>query len=334
MSAPTDGHYFRQHHDHLTSHIIHSNQMNTDNTLHVVGVISNPVRYHSRYRIFREWYKAMKATPNVRVYVVEIAFGDRLHEVTDAADLDHLQLRSSHEVWHKEAMINLAVRHRLPVNWKYMCWCDCDIFFADRAWAMESIQQLQHYEVIQPWATCLDMGFAGQGLQLFQSFCSLVAKGVTLQTQPGQPYQYPHSGFAWACTRKFWENIKGLIDWCLVGSADHHMAWGMINRIHHSVHQGMTDNFKRLAGEWARQAYRITHGNLGFVNTHIEHKFHGSKRKRQYRERWQMFIEHKFDPTKDIMWDEQGLPFIINKPALEEDIRKYNRFRNEDSTDE
>jgi len=318
-------------HDHIPNHI-HNPELTHDNTLHVVGVISNPVRYHSRYRLFREWYKQMEETPHVQVYAVEIAFGDRQFEVTDPNNPRHLQLRTSHELWHKENMINLAVRHLLPTNWRYVCWSDTDIFHTTPGWAQETLHQLQHYHVVQPWRDCLDLGPYGEVLKHFQSFCYVHRLGVPKQTHPSQPYMYAHSGFQWACTRLFWENIPGwgLIDWAILGSADHHMAWAMINEVDRSIHKRMGEDFKRKCHEWQGHAYRITQGHLGFVKTRIEHKFHGPKKKRYYRERWAILYENHFSPDHDLAYDRQGLLYLRDKPRLQHEIHDYFRARSED----
>lgn len=318
---------------HLVDHI-HNHCLDKDNVLHVVGVISNPVRYHSRYRLFRKWYERMLATPNVKVYVVEAAFGDRPFQVTDPCNPHHLQVRTHQELWLKENLINLGVRHLLPRNWKYVAWSDCDILFCDDHWAQEALHQLQHYHVIQPWMNCSDLGFQGEVLSLFDSFCSVHARGIRKQCHPGEPYKYAHSGYIWCCTREFWENVHGLMDWNCVGSGDHHMAWACINGVHHSVHRGMHQSFKDRALEWQRNAFRVTNGHLGYVKTRIEHMFHGSKKNRKYRERWSIFIDHQFDPNKDLRYDSQGLLQLVGKPALMDEIRQYNRARHEDSIDD
>lgn len=319
-------------HTHLVNHI-QNPKLVSDSTLHVIGVISNPIRYHSRYRLYREWEKAMLATPHVNLITVETAFGDRFHEVTQADNPNHLQLRTHQELWHKENMINLGLR-LLPRNWKYVAWVDCDVFFSDPNWALETIHQLQHYPVVQPWQSCLDLGFHGQVLQHFESFCYVHQLGVPKQCHPSQPYKYAHSGFAWAATRKFIENTKGLMEFPVLGSADHHMAWAMINGVEHSVHGKMSDSFKRLCKEWQAAAFRVTNGNLGFVKGRIEHKFHGPKKRRQYRERWQIFVDHNFCPDKDLRYDSQGLLQITGKPGLLRAIQGYLRYRHEDSIEE
>lgn len=320
------------HTDHIVNQIQHHDLV-SDSTLHVIAVISNPVRYHSRYRLFREFADAMRATANVQLHVVELAFGDRHHEVTAKGE-SSLQLRSSAELWHKENMINLGVQHLLPRDWKYMAWIDGDVFFANPNWAIETIHLLQHYPVVQPWSECLDLGPYGNVMQMHKSFCSLVQKGVRMQAFSGEPYPYGHSGFAWACTRTFWENTRGLIDWAVLGSADHHMAWSMLNQVDRSLHLKMPENFKAKARDWQSRAFRESQGNLACVPGRIDHKFHGSKRKRFYRERWDIFVKWAFDPDQDLRRDSQGLLYLAGKPGLQEDIRRYMRSRDEDGISE
>ena len=321
--------------EHIKNQIKQAGSMTGDNTLYVIGVLSNYALYHSRYRLFRNWYQEMCATPNVKVLVVELAHGDHKHELEgEIPDDCYLPLRTPNgHLWLKEALVNAAVRYLLPKDANYLAWIDCDISFRDPSWAQQTIVKLQSYALIQPWATCTDLGPNGNAILNHKSFASLYASGVPIKSTWDKDYEYAHTGYAWACTRTFFENTRGLMDFCLVGSADHHQAWGAINRVFDSVHGKMSDGFKQSCVEWAEAAYRATNGNIGFVQTRIEHHFHGSKNKRQYRERWQMFIDHQFDPKKDLRRDKWGIPYLYGKPALDEEIRRYNLLRHEDSTE-
>lgn len=320
-------------HGHLVNHIQHSCLTN-DNTLHVVLPITNPMRWHSRYRLFRQCYAELMATANVKVYVVEVAYGDRQFECTEAGNPQHLQLRSKQEIWVKEGMINLAVKRLFPLHWKYMAWLDADISFADPHWAQEALHQLQFFNVIQPWRDCLDLGFHGTVLQHFQSFCYIHRLGVPKQKHPTQPYKYAHTGYAWCCTKVFWEMVGGLMDFAILGSADHHQGFGMVGDVKDTVHKDVHPNFKRLCNEWSERAYRACQGRLGFVPTRISHAFHGPKAKRKYRERWAIPIKHNYDPVTDLTYDEQGLPHLIGKPALLQDCHEYHVARNEDNLED
>lgn len=315
---------------HLENQIKHS-ELVSDSTLHVIGVIENPMRYHSRYRLFREWYAAMLATANVKVYIVEIAYGDRHFEVTDSANPQHLQLHSNQPIWHKESMQNLAVKKLLPADWKYLATIDCDVFFDHDGWALESIHQMQDYSVIQPWSDCVDLGFRGRVLKHFKSFCFQHQLGVPKQTHPSQPYEYAHSGFAWCYRRDFFEAVNAQwMDFCILGSADHHQAFSLINEANKTIKHGMSPNFFKMVYDWQFLAYRHTNGFVGYVPGFIKHKHHGPKNRRLYRERWDILIDNHFDPIKDLVHDTQGLVKVIGKPKLVHDCRKYMLHRSED----
>lgn len=321
------------HPHHIVSHI-RKPELQRNNVLHVVAMVSNTVRYHSRYRLFRQWLAEMEQTPNVKVYVVEIAYGDRAHEVTEAGNPTHLQLRTKQEIWHKENALNLGVRHLLPLDWKYLCWCDADVTFRNPAWAQETMHQLQHFDVVQPWQDAIDLGFEGNVLSTYQSFCYVNRLGVPMKTHPNDTYRYGHTGFAWACTRHFFENVGGLMDFPILGSSDHHCAWAMKGQVQHSLPGTVGEAYKRRCFEWQHKAFRITHGHMGYVAGRIEHHFHGSKKKRYYQERWQLFAKNHFCPDKHLMYDDQGLLVMINNVGMLDDIRRYMRARHEDSIDE
>lgn len=316
-------------HDHIVSHI-HRPHLVNDSTLHVVGVVSNPVRYHSRYRLFREWMARMVATPNVQLHIVELAFGDRHHEIEEMPGVNFLRLRTNQVLWHKENMINLGVRHLLPVGWKYLAWVDGDLTFRNDGWALETIHQLQHHALVQPWSHCIDLGFAGDVLQTHHSFCHVHQTGERKQTHPEQPYRYAHSGYAWACTRGFWEATGGLMDFPILGSADHHMAWASINQAECSIPAAIHPNYREACMEWQRRAFRVTHGHLGVVAGRIEHHFHGTKAARGYRTRWKLFADNGYDPKRHLTYDAQGLLQVVGSPKLAHDILGYMTSRNED----
>lgn len=328
--------------EHLVSHIKHP-ELKSDNTLHVIGVVSNPARFHSRYRLAREWISAMVATPCVQLTVVEAAFGDRHHEIVDTKEdgWDKISVRVKSHAWIKESMINLAYRYISAKHQhaKYFAWIDMDVFFNDPNWAQESLHQLQTFEVIQPWSDAVDMGPMGEVLQHFKSFGYQHQRRIPKQKHPSQTYyQYAHSGFAWCCTRRFAETVFGaggsngpMPDWCILGSADHHAAFAMIGETKDTIHRMMYPSFFRKCYEWQAKATSVTKNEVGFTPGLIQHKFHGPKNRRYYRERWQILVDHKYDPDKMITHDEQGIATLVGNHKLEHAIYMYNINRHEDS---
>jgi hypothetical protein len=319
--------------NHLVDHLKHRELVN-DSTLHVIGVVSNPARWHSRYRLARQWMEHVEATPNVRLYMVESAFGDRHHEVTETGNPRHLQRRTRSEIWNKENLINLGVRHLLPLDWRYLAWVDADVEFRDPEWALDTLHQLQHFGVVQPWQSALDLGPTGNVLQAFQSFGFRHQDGGPKHVhRSNDRYPVGHCGFAWACTRTFWEAVGGLIDFAILGSADYHMSWAMVGEVSRTIYS-VTKPFHRRCVEWQQRALRVTHGQVGYVQGRLEHHFHGPKQRRYYKDRWKILIDSQYDPDTDLMYDSQGLIQLCGRHDLEHAIRQYNRSRHEDSIEE
>ncbi len=150
--------------------------------LDVVAVVSNPVRYQSRYDLFRA-FEAHVHDSGARLTVVEMAYGDRPFEVTGPDNPRHVQFRSAHELWHKENLINLGIA-RLPRDARYVAWVDADLTFARPDWVQETLQQLQHFPIVQMFAEAHDLDPDGLLLNSFRSFAWSHAHGV-LRTRGG-----------------------------------------------------------------------------------------------------------------------------------------------------
>lgn len=323
--------------NHLVNHIKHS-ELKCHNTLHVLGVIQNPVRYHSRYRLFREWVREMLQTPHVKLYVVEAVYGDREPECApECGEYEYLQVSTDSEIWLKENLQNIGIAQLFPTDWKYACMSDCDIHFRNPNWAQESVHQLQHYNVIQPWSDVADLNFFGEIHGHWKSFGGLCAKRKKMWHGKGHNgYDYGHTGMAWCYTRYFYENIGKFLDFCIVGAGDHHQAWACLGMVKETIHQGMCKDYYDACEEWQRKAEFACADIVGFVPGRIEHHFHGPKERRRYWGRWDILIDNNFNPKTDLAYDSQGVLVLCgsNKYQLEHDIMAYNRQRLEDSIEQ
>ncbi len=317
---------------HLVNQILNPG-LKSDETLHVIGVVQNSVRYHSRYRLFREWVKEMLATPHVKLYVVEAVHGDRLPECApECGEYEYYSVRTSSEIWLKENLINLGVKHLLPSTWKYLAWVDGDVHFRNPNWARESLHQLQSYQIIQPWKDALDLSYDGGVLNHFKSFGYYSAKSMPQAPSVLNPYHKPygHTGFAWACRRSFYEQVEKLLDFGILGAGDAHMAWACVGGVQGTINQQMQDGYKHLANLWQEKAMYACSGLVGYTPGRLEHYWHGNKTNRKYGSRWQILVKYKFDPIKDLRYDAQGVLRLKGKKALEHAIMRYNRERAED----
>ena len=66
-------------------------------------------------------------------------------------------MRSRHELWHKENIINLTVAAKVPPEAQYIGYLDGDITMSRHDWALEALHQLQHYDAVQLFNTFSDV---------------------------------------------------------------------------------------------------------------------------------------------------------------------------------
>jgi hypothetical protein len=296
--------------------------------LDVVTVISNPVRYKTRYRLYKQFEKHVLDS-GARLTTVEIAYANREFEITSASNPRHVQLRSPYELWHKENMLNIGI-NRLPPDWEYVAWIDADLMFARPDWVQETIQQLQHYSVIQMFATCLDLD------PNYNPF--FTHKGFVYSYQNklagGNAYEFWHPGYAWAARREAIDGMGGLIDWAILGAADHHMATALIGNVLKSCHGGMSQGYRDSLLRWQGEADKHVRRNIGYMDGVVLHYWHGRKKDRNYVGRWDVLVKNGYDPRYDIKRDWQGVWQLTDRSIpLRDGIRNYFRQRNEDSID-
>lgn len=297
--------------------------------LHVIAVVSNPVRYKSRYELFHKFAEAI-TRQGANLYVVESQFGERDHAIACANDPKHTRLISLDEIWHKENMINIGIS-RLPHNWKYVAWVDADILFEREDWIMETLHALQHYHVVQLFQNAVDLAPDGHIVQLHHSFMWQYLNGAPFNAQY---YPFWHPGFAWAATREAINATGGLLDRCILGSADHHMALALINKAYASLPNSVTDAYRRYIFDWQKRAVSHVRLDVGYVPGTIKHMWHGKKKTRYYQERWKILQRHRYNPYEDLKRDWQGLHQLEDhRIGLRDEIRQYFRARLEDSID-
>ena len=113
----------------------------------------------------------MNEDDNVELYVVEMAYKEQKFIVTKSNNPKHLQIRCETPLWHKENMINLAVKKLLPKNYKAFAWVDADIEFESNTWASDTLKILNGYkDVVQLFSHAVDMDKDETTLNIFNSF--------------------------------------------------------------------------------------------------------------------------------------------------------------------
>lgn len=305
-----------------------NNNTPIEDKLNVIVVISNPCLYARRYQLFNQFINRMNEDDNIRIYVVELAYKNQKFIVTKSNNKNHLQIRSDAPLWHKENMINIAVKKLLPKNYKAFAWVDADIEFESNTWAMDTLKLLNGYnDVVQLFSHAVDMDKDESTLNVFSSFGYNFSKQKRFG--PGKPSDFWHPGFAWAITRKAYEKMGGIYEKGILGSGDNIMAFSFINKVNYYTSEKYHEDYNNSMLEFQEKAKYL---RLGYVPGVIRHYYHGKKKNRYYHERTHILVNHQFSPNKDITHDSNDLiiPTSNFSQDFKNDIMNYFIERKED----
>jgi hypothetical protein len=324
----------------------------------VITVLSNPVRYKGRYELYWK-FKEMCQHAGVKLITVEQAFGNRPFMVTNSGNPFHLQVRSVEELWHKENMINMGIRHAAAVGAakgipvREVAWVDADCRSSrtPRDWFEETWHQLQHYQFVQMWENLIDLDINFNPIGEAQpSFMANYVKYGTpnpeafhaIEAKNNEDYPYSSKifgrpGLAWAANVEALNQVGGLIDCAILGAGDWYMAHGLVGSLISARSEYAEGPYMSKMLEWQSRAQRWIKRDVGFVSGVVYHDFHGRKALRFYGSRGKILSECKYNPETDIKYDQHGMlqleTWDDRQIKLRDQIRGYFRARSEDSID-
>jgi hypothetical protein len=300
-----------------------------DDILHVICVISNPCNFRKRYTLAKEFIARMEKEKNIILYVCELIYDNlnKDYQVTDISNCRHLQLKTSIPLWHKENMINIAIKKLLPETWKAVAWIDADIEFESNTWSLDTLKLLNGtFNTVQLFSHCEDLNKNDEPMNIFQSFGYLYANKKDM-TKGG--VNFPHPGYGWAYTRELYDSMGSIYDLSILGSGDSNMVHCLIGNALKSVHGQASDGYKKSVINFQNN---IKNAMIGYVPGVIKHYFHGTKENRRYVERWDTLLQNKYDPYKHVAYNLDGImvPTSLCPKKLLDDILIYFKERNED----
>jgi hypothetical protein len=296
-------------------------------SLYVVTAVSNPQRWATRIANYWDFEKHITDSGAI-LYTVELALGVRPFDVTSSTNPQHVQLRTQDALFHKENLENLGM-HRLPADAEYVAFIDADMIFTRPDWVQETLHKLQHFDVVQMFSNYADLGPDHRLSSPYPSYM------FSYWNDPNRRWLGAPGG-AWAYRVSALRTLGGLMDRCILGAGDYHMAEGLVQRdpqaFSHPETKNCPEAYRSYIAAWKANAAKLNK-NIGYVDALMVHKFHGTRAKRAYDTRWKVLLDHQFDPYRDIQSDHQGVYMLTgDKPGLRDVIRKYFNDRDEDAT--
>jgi len=301
--------------------------------LYVITAIFNPASYKSRTDLYFQFEEHMRNS-TINLITIECIYGNNSEfVVTESNNTNHIQLRTNQPLWHKENLINIAIR-RLPSNWKYVLWLDADIEFQESDWPLRVIESFNKYDIIQVFKYVELLGPYKEILKAYVSHTFAIVEDLPITKQ----YYYlfwPTPGYGWGMTRRAYEYLDGIIEHGILGGGDSMMAYSLIGRYEESTNipiKRYSKSFGKQIKQWQEKVKVFRdYKKIGYADCVIKHYFHGYEKDRQYKPREKILVNGKFDPENDLYTDENGLLQLKEtKKKMIDLIYKYFASRNED----
>lgn len=257
--------------------------------LHVITSYFNPCGY----RRLRDNYWRFRDALNAPLHTIELCFGDREPEISDA-----VRVRTGTVIWAKESLLNILI-DRLPPEVDAIAWIDADVIFDNPDWAEEACTKLRSYAVVQPWSKSWHQMPDGS-LQKYKHSCaSLFATGNKYWSN----FAFATPGFAWAA-RADWLRRHRLADTHVIGGGDTAMLAAFTDRPLY-LETRLSQAHRAHHDKWVRAVSGEVQRSLDYVPGNIRHLWHGYKADRNYIDRYQALAS--FDPERDLVRRPDGL---------------------------
>ena len=197
------------------------------NRLWVVTTQFNPAGYKSLTQNYQRFAKHITDS-GVNLLTAELTYPGQTPTLNGP---EVIHFTASSIMWHKERLLNLAIK-RLPPECDMVAWIDADIIFTNPQWVEQTIEKLEQNPVAQMFEQCIMLDSEGAYYKDAYGFAFSLCSGF-LENPVGDRYAYyngnhKHPGFAWAARRETIEAWGGLYDRHILGGGDFQMGLALV----------------------------------------------------------------------------------------------------------
>ena len=297
----------------------------------------NPAEYKTRLTSYRTFKRNLR----IPLVAVELSFNGRFELQDDDAEIV-VRLIGRDVLWHKERLLNLALR-ALPPQCDAVAWLDCDVVFANQEWPQATETALQRFPIVQLFSErcmlgrdAVQNGSEWAPIELVvPSVGYAIATGTLkpdgLRVAGGFTSGDPTTGLAWAARRSLLD-CHGIYDAHVLGAGDRAVACAAIGRFDSFTDAIVANRSQqRHYREWGDPFFADVAGGLGVIQGRIFHLWHGTTANRHYAQRHREFAQFGFDPYTDIAVAPNGCwQWNSDKPEMHRYILDYFAVRRED----
>ena len=234
-----------------------------------------------------------------------------------------IQVKSNTCLFYKENLYNILVP-KIPEQYTKLVFLDADILFSDPEWIDKISNELNRYDVVQPFETSVWLSlYYGVILKKNKSSVYGLKHGVTNQTELLNNY---HPGFSFAMTRNYYNKIDGFFDKCVFGSGDSIFCNTFFpTEIYFTTVNLIDSEYKK----WSENVRKIP-CNVTYLPFTVYHLYHGTLEKRQYASRYEFLKQYDNKSFDDIFYKNEFEVYETKDNNLKKIMYDYFVSRQED----
>lgn len=231
---------------------------------------------------------------------------------------DAIHVRTDFILFQKERLCHVLEKH-IPKSFTKLLFIDCDLIFDNLNWYDDISAKLDDVNIVQPFSKGIWLDITYKHIVKVRVPFAFYKKLGKISSEGGIGGYHP--GFAWAFQRD-WFVEHGFFQESILGDGD---------TLSSTIWLDYNDFVYRPYLVNAVQDYKARLKELPsvcFIEGNIYHLWHGDGKKRQYRERREIF-KHVADVRDIITKDKNGL-YTIEDKSIRRKIRKYFFKRDDD----
>ncbi len=294
---------------------------------YVICALFNPARSRSRIKLYLNFKRQIERF-GVKLITLECTYEDAPFTLTRQNYEPHnIQVTTQSAFFQKERLINLALS-KLPIDAKYVVWCDCEVEFQNPLWVSDTIKALHVFKIVQVFDELTLLGEEGEEIKKEKGFAAQLYENPEMSKNAFENSTLA-SGHAWAFRMDALKQIGGLFDLSPIGNCEKIMAYSLAKRTDDYIPSNMSGGFKEAVKLWQKKAATAFSAGVGFIPGPIKVYWSCARKERKNFDKWEILQVNNFDPKNDLFKDESELYYIDHeKVKLKNDLKKFFMFLN------
>lgn len=204
-----------------------------------------------------------------------------------APEFKTITVRSDSIMFHKEKLL-LRLEREVPDTYGKLCCIDCDVVFGRPDWYDAVSRALDECPIVQPFSQCYWLAPDLRGAVAANPSAAMRLAAIREMHAKGRDRLTGYPGFAMAM-RRDWRAAPLHFPWAVVGGGDSVLFRAVNGLVGEFANPDMRRLMSAAWSSWSPEA-RVE-GDMGVVDGHIWHLWHGPLGSRQYYDRYVKFIE-------------------------------------------